>query len=67
VDAHDADDFYRVLADEVAPLYYQRDEAGLPAGWIDKARHSIRSSLVRFSSYRMVADYVDLGYAPLSR
>lgn len=67
VDAHDADEFYRMLADEVAPLYYQRDEAGIPTGWIDKMRHSIRSSLVDFSSYRMVADYVELGYEPLSK
>jgi glycogen phosphorylase len=66
VDAHDADEFYRVLADEVAPLYYERDDQGLPNAWIEKMQHSIQASLVRFSSYRMVANYVDLGYRPLS-
>jgi starch phosphorylase len=66
VDAHDADDFYRVLADQVAPLYYQRDASGLPTGWIERMQHSIGASLVRFSSYRMLAEYVDLAYRPLS-
>ncbi|MGH8912545.1 MAG: alpha-glucan family phosphorylase, partial [Acidimicrobiia bacterium] len=65
-DAHDADDFYRILADEVAPMYYRRNEADLPEEWVDRMRRSITSSLVRFSSHRMVADYLSLAYAPLS-
>ncbi|HJR92845.1 MAG TPA: alpha-glucan family phosphorylase [Acidimicrobiia bacterium] len=65
-DAHDADDFYRILADEVAPMYYDRDDDGIPQEWVERMRRSIMSSLVRFSSHRMVADYVDLAYGPLS-
>lgn len=66
-DAHDADDFYRVLADDVAPMYYRRDDDGLPAEWIERMRRSITTTLVEFSAYRMVADYVDLAYRPLSQ
>ncbi|HEX2155230.1 MAG TPA: alpha-glucan family phosphorylase [Acidimicrobiia bacterium] len=64
-DRHDADDFYRVLADEVAPLYYTRDNAGIPQEWVGLMRRAITSTLVRFSSHRMVAEYVDQAYAPL--
>lgn len=63
-DRHDADDFYRVLADQVAPLYYARDETGLPAEWVEMMRRSIISTLVRFSSHRMVAEYLTEAYAP---
>lgn len=66
-DAHDADDFYRILADEVAPMYYRRDTDGVPAEWVERMRRSVITSLVRFSSHRMVADYVDLAYRPLSQ
>jgi starch phosphorylase len=66
-DAHDADDFYRILADEVAPMYYRRDTDGVPPEWVERMRRSLISSLVRFSSHRMVADYVDLAYRPLSQ
>ena len=33
-DARDGEDLYRVLQEEVIPLYYQRDRDGLPRGWI---------------------------------
>src|SRR5262249_9098931 len=33
-DARDGEDLYRVLRDELIPLYYQRDNDGLPRGWI---------------------------------
>lgn len=66
-DRHDADDFYRVLADEVAPLYYERDSDGIPHAWVERMRRSIASSLVRFSSHRMVAEYLERAYLPLGR
>lgn len=65
-DAHDADSFYQVLADVVAPLYYDRDEVGVPTDWVAMMRRSAESTIVRFSSHRMVSDYVDLAYRPLN-
>lgn len=67
VDRRDAESFYSILGDEVAPLYYTRDEEGLPTEWIEWMRESIISSLVRFSSHRMVADYCKLAYFPLGQ
>ncbi|MPZ51818.1 MAG: alpha-glucan family phosphorylase [Acidimicrobiia bacterium] len=61
-DAHDADDFYRVLEEEVAPLFFDRDDEGLPTGWIEMMRRAIDTSLVRFSAHRMVAEYYEKAY-----
>ena len=57
-DARDAQNFLRVLRDEVIPLYYARDADGLPRQWIDHMVESIATLAPRFSAHRMVQDYV---------
>ncbi len=63
-DARDAADLYRVLEQEVVPLYYDRDIDGLPRQWIKRMMNSISSLAWRFSAHRMVADYVRQTYLP---
>jgi len=63
-DARDAADLYRVLQEEVIPLYYLRDVDGLPQQWIKRMMNSISSLAWRFSAHRMVADYVRQAYLP---
>ena len=41
-DAADADRFYRLLEEQVMPLFYSRDGHGVPLGWVEKMRYSIR-------------------------
>jgi len=65
-DARDAADLYRVLAEEVIPLYYDHDIDGLPRHWIKRMMNSISSLAWRFSADRMVADYVRHCYLPAS-
>ena len=65
-DVRDAADLYRVLGDEVIPLYYDRDIDGLPRHWIKRMMNSISSLAWRFSADRMVADYVRHAYLPAS-
>ena len=65
-DARDASDLYRVLSEEVIPLYYERDVDGLPRRWIKRMMNSISSLAWRFSADRMVADYVRHAYLPAS-
>ena len=64
-DAIDSEEFYRLMEEEVAPLYYQRNADGLPEAWAELMRESITSTLVAFSSHRMVADYARLAYFPM--
>ena len=63
-DEHDGEDLYRVLRDEVIPLYYQRDQDGLPRGWIKRMKRTIRTLGWRFNADRMVMDYASHCYVP---
>jgi glycogen phosphorylase len=63
-DAHDGEDLYRVLREEVIPLYYHRDRDGLPRGWIKRMKRTIRTLGWRFNADRMVMDYVLKCYVP---
>ena len=63
-DARDAEDLYRVLRDEVVPLYYNRDQDGLPRGWIKRMKRTIRTLGWRFNADRMVMDYALHCYVP---
>jgi glycogen phosphorylase len=63
-DTRDGDDLYRVLRDEVIPLYYQRDRDGLPRGWIKRMKRTIRTLGWRFNADRMVMDYTTKCYVP---
>jgi starch phosphorylase len=63
-DSRDAEDLYRVLRDEVVPLFYSRDHDGLPRGWIKRMKRTIRTLGWRFNANRMVMDYVMNSYVP---
>jgi glycogen phosphorylase len=63
-DRRDAADLFRVLEQEVIPLYYDRDVDGLPRQWIKRMMNSIGSLAWRFSAHRMVIDYVQQSYLP---
>lgn len=63
-DSRDGEDVYRVLREEVIPLYYQRDLDGLPRGWIKRMKRTIRTLGWRFNADRMVMDYTLKCYIP---
>jgi glycogen phosphorylase len=63
-DTRDGDYLYRVLREQVIPLYYQRDRDGLPTGWIKRMKRTIRTLGWRFNADRMVMDYTNKCYVP---
>ena len=63
-DAPDAEQLYRILEEEVVPLYYLRDEQGLPIPWLARVRQSMARLTPRFSANRMLAEYVESMYLP---
>ncbi len=65
-DAADADALYDLLEREVVPLYYQRDDKGIPQEWIERAKNAIATVSPEFNAKRMVKDYVQQYYAPAS-
>jgi glycogen phosphorylase len=60
----DALDLYRILEQELIPAYYDRDEAGLPIRFLQLMRNSIASTIWRFSTTRMLHEYVERLYLP---
>jgi starch phosphorylase len=63
-DASDAADLYRLLEDQIVPLYYTRNAQGVPLGWVEKMRHALRLAGSRFTARRMLREYVQEYYAP---
>ncbi len=66
-DAHDAEHLYRLLEEEIVPLYYARDARGVPLGWADRMRNALRVSGHRFTGRRMLIDYIEQYYVPAMR
>jgi starch phosphorylase len=63
-DAADADALYTLLEREVVPAFYERDAAGVPRRWMRVVREAMRTNMPRFSTTRMLKDYVRRLYAP---
>jgi starch phosphorylase len=66
-DYEDSQSLYDILENKIAPLYYQRDSEGLPAEWLKHMKASIATVLPRFSTARMVRDYVEEAYLPAAK
>ena len=63
-DVRDAEQLYQLLEDEIAPLFYARDSAGIPRAWVTRMRASMAQLAPQFSTNRMVQEYVDQLYLP---
>ncbi len=67
VDDADADALYRLLETEVVPRFYERSTKGVPTRWMATVKQSIATVTPRFSTRRMVKDYIERAYAPSFR
>ena len=63
-DEVDSQALYRILEEEVVPLYYNRDARGVPRGWVAVMKESMRTSLAAFSMRRMIKEYINQMYLP---
>lgn len=59
-----ASDIYSKLEKEIVPLYYDAREQGTPTEWVRRMKQSISNISPRFSSGRMVAEYMSELYEP---
>ena len=50
------------MINEVLPLFYDRDEAGIPRNWVAKMRNAMITLPSAFSAERMLIDYVEQVY-----
>jgi starch phosphorylase len=63
-DAADAESFYTTLEHEIIPLFYERDANAVPRAWVRVMKNAIKTIAPRFSTMRMVKEYVTRYYAP---
>jgi len=63
----EADSLYDLLEKEIIPLFYDRGQDGLPRGWVDYMKNSMRSICPFFNTNRMVKDYVQRAYIPCAK
>jgi len=66
-DEQDSQSLYRILQDEIAPLFYRTDAGGLPGEWIKKMKHSMQTVIPKFSTSRMLEEYISKYYVPAMR
>jgi starch phosphorylase len=60
----DAAAVFDALEEEVVPLYYARNAAGLSPEWVRRCRHAMASVIPRFNMRRVVRDYAQGLYQP---
>ncbi|MBK9244826.1 MAG: alpha-glucan family phosphorylase [Burkholderiales bacterium] len=63
-DEREAELLYRLLEEQVVPEFYRRDAGGLPRQWIARLRASMTQLTPRFSTNRMLLEYVRDYYLP---
>ena len=63
----EANQIYDILEEEVAELFYERNEAGIPKRWVDMMKESIMSVCDNFNMNRVLVDYARKFYAPAAK
>jgi starch phosphorylase len=63
----DAEALYRLLEEEIVPLYYDRDRSGVPQRWMRIVKEAIRSVVPLFCARRMLKEYTEQMYMPAVR
>ncbi|MDD4217593.1 MAG: alpha-glucan family phosphorylase [Bacteroidales bacterium] len=61
----DTQTIYHLLENEIIPLFYKRDNNGIPHEWIQYIKKSISEIAPRFTTKRMIDDYKDKFYNKL--
>jgi starch phosphorylase len=62
-DRRDGTELHRLLDEEVAREFYDRDGSGLPRAWLARVRASLKTNGPAFSATRMMRDYVERYYS----
>jgi starch phosphorylase len=63
----DVESLYRLLEEEIIPLYYDWDRNGVPQGWIRRVKEAMRSVVPIFCTRRMLKEYTKRMYIPAAQ
>ena len=56
-DRQDSENLYTTLTEQVIPLFFDRDEQGVPRGWIKMIRRAMATLVHQFTTDRMLKEY----------
>ena len=65
-DNNDSESIYMTLENKIIPTYYEKDKNGISKSWVNVMKNSIMSTGGRFSTSRMLVDYISKLYMPLA-
>lgn len=63
-DRLDAATIYNILENEILPLYFAKNKEGFSPDWIQVIKNSIAKIAPRFTTKRMLDDYIERFYSP---
>ncbi len=66
-DQLDAATIYSMLENEIIPLYFAKNTKGFSPEWVATIKKSIAEITPRFTTKRMIDDYIERFYTPLSK
>ena len=65
-DQLDAATIYSILENEIIPLYFKKEEQGYSPEWIQYIKNSIAQITPRYTTKRMIDDYIEKFYTKLA-
>lgn len=63
----DAATIYRMIENEIVPLFYRRDKNGIPTDWVKYIKNCIADIAPDYTTKRMIDDYMDRFYTKLEK
>jgi starch phosphorylase len=64
-DKADSNSLYHLLENKIIPAYYNQDKNGISEEWVTLMKNSIKTTGGKYSTSRMVIDYINDLYMPL--
>ena len=62
-DRRDSENLYKTLTEQVIPLFFDRDQQGIPRRWMQRIRHAMVTLVPQFTTDRMVKEYAQRYYS----
>ncbi|HPW77836.1 MAG: Maltodextrin phosphorylase [Bacteroidetes bacterium ADurb.Bin037] len=66
-DELDAAVIYNMLENEIAPMFYNRNDEGIPVAWVQHIKNTVAYVAGNFTTNRMMEDYEQKFYRPLQQ
>ncbi|MCX7930230.1 MAG: alpha-glucan family phosphorylase [Chlorobi bacterium] len=63
-DAHESEMLYQLLENDIVPMFYERDAAGVPRRWVQRMKMAIATLAAQYNTHRMLDEYRLAFYEP---